>query len=172
MSQAIAGVAPSAGSETSVMTVWPSNGASGLGRLLGRLYEIDQGVRFVTVGNLLALATSPIGAAIYLWHAAPGVGTHYRLTNRRVIIEKGLSGKPDRWVDLDRFNRIEIEVRPGQAWYHAGDMIFFLDNIETFRLKGVSRPETFRSACMKAHQTYVGVREALQREVDRARAKT
>lgn len=151
------------------MTVWPSNGASRLGRFLGRLYQIEAGVGFLTIGNLLALATSPIGAAIYLWHAAPGVGTHYRLTNRRVIIEQGLSGKPDRWVNLDRFNRIEIEVQPGQGWYHAGDMIFFLDDVETFRLSGVSRPEAFRAACMKGRQTYVGVREALQREAQLAR---
>ncbi|MCC9607621.1 PH domain-containing protein [Blastopirellula sp. JC732] len=172
MSQAIAGVAPSAKSESTVMTVWPSNGASRLGRFFGRLYEIETGVGFLTVGNLLALATSPIGAAIYLWHAAPGVGTHYRLTNRRVVIEKGLDGKPDRWVDLDRFNRIEIEVLPGQAWYHAGDMIFYLDEVETFRLSGVSRPEAFRAACMKGQQTYVGVRQALQREAQLARARS
>lgn len=154
------------------MTVWPSNGATNLGRFLGKLYEIESGFGFVTVGNLLALATSPVGAAIYLWHAAPGVGTHYRLTNRRIVIEKGLDGKPDRWVDLDRFDRIEIAVEPGQAWYHCGDMIFYLDDVETFRLPGVSRPEAFRAACLKGRQTYVGVREALQREARLARARS
>jgi hypothetical protein len=36
--------------------------------------------------------------------------------------------------------------------------------VETFRLEGVSRPEAFRSTCMKAHMGYVGVKKAMARK--------
>jgi hypothetical protein len=32
--------------------------------------------------------------------------------------------------------------------------------METLRLLGVSRPETFRQTCLKAHAAYVGVQQA------------
>ena len=39
--------------------------------------------------------------------------------------------------------------------------IFKRDGNEHFRLEAVSRPEAFRSACMKAHKIYVGVQKAV-----------
>jgi len=61
---------------------------------------------------------------------------------------------PERWVELSRFDAIDVIVRPGQAWYPAGDLIFRKGQVETFRLEGVSRPETFRQTCLKAHHGY------------------
>jgi hypothetical protein len=86
----------------------------------------------------------------------------YRLTNRRVIIERGLAAREEQYVDLDRFDAIDVVVLPGQEWYPAGDLIFRRGTVETFRLRGVMRPETFRQTCMKAHQAFVGVRKAVQ----------
>ena len=77
-----------------------------------------------------------------------------------MIVEAGPKFKPQKSVDLDRFDAIDIDVRPGQAWYPAGDMIFRLGPVETFRLEGVGYPEVFRVTCLKAHQAYVGVRKA------------
>jgi len=57
-----------------------------------------------------------------------------------------------------------VVVQPGQAWYHAGDLVFKRGNVETFRLDGVSRPEAFRSTIMKARQAYAGVRQARQKQ--------
>jgi hypothetical protein len=79
-----------------------------------------------------------------------------------VIIERGVSGRIDQYVDLDRFDAIDVVVLPGQEWYPAGDLIFRRGSVETFRLRGVLRPETFRQACMKAHLAYVSVRRALE----------
>ncbi len=67
-------------------------------------------------------------------------------------------------IELDRFDTIEIERRPGQHWFDAGDLVFKLGNVETFRLEGVSRPESFRHTCLKSHQSFVGVKQALGRE--------
>ncbi len=37
---------------------------------------------------------------------------------------------------------------------------FAREALETFRLAGVPRPETFRQTCLKARMSYVGVRKA------------
>ncbi len=164
MKQAIPGVSPSSVSEARIMTVWPSIAKYGIARTLGRLYGIRAGWQFITVGNLLALALAPLSAALYFLRILPGVGERYTLTNRRVIIERGIHGREQQSVALDRFDTIEISAQPGQEWYYAGDLIFRHGTTETFRLEAVSRPEGFRQACLKAHHAFQGVKRALERE--------
>ena len=167
MKQAIAGVSPPQSGEATIMTVWPSLAATGIGRLLGRLYAIRIGVGWLTLGKLIALASIPLALPIFFWMLLPGVARRYRLTNRRVILElsrfslSGSAYRPLSYVDLDRFDSIEVVVRPGQAWYPAGDLVFRNGPIETFRIEGIARPETFRQTCLKARMGYVGVSRAL-----------
>jgi hypothetical protein len=161
MPQPIAGVAPAEVQEVTVMTVWPSVAMFGLGRALGRLYAIRwPDVYIFRLGNVIALATIPVALVLFFLRIAPAIGTRYRLTNRRIVVERGLTGVPERWVELDRFDSITIEVRPGQEWYDAGDLVFRLGAVETFRLPGVSRPEAFRQTCLKARMAHVGVQRA------------
>lgn len=157
MSQAIAGVTPPGAQEATIMVVWPSVASLSLGRTLGGLLSNRAGFgNILTVGNLLALATIPLGIVLYFitkWQ-------RYRLTNRRVVVERGPSLKVDRSVPLDNFDSIEVVVLPGQQWYQAGDLIFRNGKIETLRLSGVPRPETFRHTCLKARHAYVYVEKA------------
>ncbi|HEV3415792.1 MAG TPA: PH domain-containing protein [Pirellulales bacterium] len=162
MKQAIAGVAPPESGEVTVMTIWPSVAATGCGRFLGKLFAIQAGFWIVSVGRLAALAALPIGPLLYGYMRLPGVVRRYRLTNRRVAVLSGIQPRVERFVDLDRFDTIEVVVRPGQAWYSAGDLIFRRGALETFRLPGVPRPETFRQTCLKARMSFIGVREALE----------
>jgi hypothetical protein len=162
MKQAIAGVAPPQLSEVTVMTVWPSVAATGFGRFLGRLLAIEAGFGMFRVGRLIALLALPVAPLLYMSLRLPGVVRRYRLTNRRVAVLKGIRAKVEWFVDLDRFDAIEVIVRPGQEWYRAGDLVFRKGALETFRLLGVSRPETFRQTCLKARMSYVGVRKALE----------
>jgi len=179
MKQVIAGVSPSELQEATVMVVWPSIAAYPSGRFLGRLYDIQVGFYVLTVGNLIALASIP--HALFLYFFRLMTGKSYRLTNRRVI-ELGTSfqirfhskfpfifpnitiGSEVKSVELDRFDSITVVRLPGQQWFEAGDLIFKLGNIETFRLEGVSRPESFRQTCLKSHLAFVGVKQAQQRQ--------
>jgi hypothetical protein len=164
MKQAIAGVAPAELGEATVMIVRPSVSMYRLGRWLGKLFAIKTGGYIFTVGNFIALAAIPVALVLYFMRLAPWIGIRYKLTNRRVMVQRGLKATDDRFVDLDRFDSIEVVVQPGQAWYHAGDLVFRLGETETFRLPAVSRPETFRHACLNAHRIHVGVKKALERE--------
>ena len=182
MKQAIAGVAPSEIEEVEVMTVWPSNSAYELGRFHGRLYANKTGSYIFTVGNLMCLLSIPGALGLYFWRLAPWVGKRYTLTNRRIIEYRSeirreanrVFGIPvpfrfhysvvAKSIDLDRFDGVDIDVRSGQGWYHAGDLVFRQGNVEAFRLNGVSRPETFRQSCLKSRHAYVGIKQALERE--------
>src|ERR1043165_2871770 len=109
--QPIAGVVPPEIKETTVMTVWPSVAKYTLGRSLGSLYAIRwPDVYIFRLGNLIALAAIPVALVLYFMRVAPFIGIRYRLTNRRIIVERGLSGVLDKAVDLDRFDNIAIDV--------------------------------------------------------------
>jgi hypothetical protein len=165
MKQAIPGVSPASVAESRIMTVWPSISMYGIARFLGRCYVSRVGWYIFTVGNFLALALAPLSAKLYLFRVLPFIGERYTLTNRRVIIHRGIPYQERQSVALDRFDSIEIQVRPGHAWYHAGDLVFRQGEVETFRLAAVSRPEGFRQACLKARTAYVGVKKAMEREL-------
>jgi len=163
--QPIAGVMPADIKEATVMTVWPSVSVYGLGRTLGKLLAIRwPDIYIFRVGNLIALLSIPVALVLYFMRVAPFIGIRYRLTNRRIIVERGLSGVEDKAVDLDRFDTINIEIQPGQAWYHAGDLAFKLGTVETFRLEGVSRPAAFRETCLKSHLAHATVLRARGRK--------
>jgi hypothetical protein len=174
MNQPVAGVSPAQLQETTVMVVWPSLSATGFGRFWGRLFAIDAGIRLfgipITVGRILALLSIPFMAALYFLMRLPrfpgvliGIQNpwcwQYRLTNRRVVVENPF-GNEVKSVALDRFDAIDVVVEPGQAWFKAGDLVFRQGQVETFRIWAVPRPETFRQTCLKAHQSYVGVKQA------------
>ncbi len=130
------------------------------GPFFRRQYGIKAGLGLLTVGNLIALASIPLMLNLFFMMLDPFRGRRYRLTNRRVIIERGVRGTPELWVDLDNIEKIEVVVQPGQEWYPAGDLIFSRGQVETFRLLGVSRPETFRQTILKAAQGYRGAAAA------------
>ncbi len=162
MTQAIAGVSPSEVSEATIMTVWPTIATIAPGRLLGRLYSIRAGLgNILTVGHLIALLSIPVALLLFFGGLAPGVCRRYVLTNRRVVVRKGLLAADERWVSLDHFDSISVEVLPGQEWFHAGELIFKKGAVETFRLSGVSRPATFQHTCLKAQRSRAGVRKAM-----------
>ena len=166
--QTIAGVVPPDTAEATVMTVWPSVASTGLGRALGRIYRIRDGFGPISIGRLALLATIPVGLALYLSMRLPWAIRRYRLTNRRVAIERGVGGEVVQFVDLDRFDAIDVVVEPGQEWYAAGDLVFRRGQVETLRLPGVSRPESFRRTCLEVRQSYMSVAEAQPRPVGAA----
>jgi hypothetical protein len=160
MKQAITGVAPAELGEVTIMTVWPTLAASPIGRWIGRMCMVG-GKSPLAPGKLLAVLLIPLAIGGFFVSLLPGVCRRYRLTNRRVVVQKGLTAVDERWVELERFDAIDVDVLPGQEWFPAGDLIFRKGNVETFRLSGVPRPETFRQTCLKAQRAYGLVRQAL-----------
>lgn len=169
MDQPIAGVVPSELAEVTCKVVWPTIGAMRLGRLVGQLAAVKIGWgEFFTLGKLLAVATIPLSVAVFGWQLMPVVCRRYTLTNRRIIIRKGLTAADGPWISLDDFDAIDIEVLPGQAWLHAGDLVFRHGDRVVLRLGGVSRPEAFRQVCLVARTAMVSVRAVVERQAGAA----
>jgi hypothetical protein len=169
MPQPAAGLMPSDIAEVTCKVVWPTIGATAAGRLVGRLADVRIGVgRFFTLGKLLALATIPISVAVFAWQLMPYVCRRYALTNRRIIIRKGLMPVDERWIDLDEFETIDLEILPGQHWLHAGNLIFRHGGQEVLHLAGVSRPEIFRHVCQSARDALLSVRNVVQQQAAEA----
>ena len=165
MSQSVAGLMPSDLAEVTCKVVWPTIGATRAGRLVGRLADVRFGFgQFFTLGKLLALATIPVSLAVFCWQLMPCVCRRYALTNRRIIIRKGLRPVDERWVNLDEFEAIDVEVLPGQQWLHAGNLIFRHGGQEVLRLSGVSRPEIFCHVCQTARDALLSVRSVVQQQ--------
>lgn len=170
MKQAIAGLSLSSQHEATALVVWPSVSATSIGKSLGRLYQRQEGWGLLRLGHLFALASIPIAIPLYLANVLPVIGTRYRITNRRVLVERGVAAVVEREIGLDQFDRIEIEQQPGQAWFRSADLVFWADGAgegeaaEVFRLAGVAYPESFRAACRKGAMTYRGFQEVRQRQ--------
>jgi hypothetical protein len=169
MSQPIAGIMPSELSEVTCKVVWPTIAATRLGRVVGQLAALRIGWgEFFTLGKLLAVATIPLSLLVFAWQLMPVVCRRYTLTNRRIVIRKGLLPADGRWISLDDFDAVDVEVLPGQAWFHAGDLVFRRGGIEVLRLAGVSRPDTLRQVCLTARSALVNVREVVQHQATEA----
>jgi len=160
------GVAPPDIDEVDAMTLWPTIGAHPLGRWVGRLSASKIGWGgFFTLGKIWALATIPISVAVFFWQLMPYVCRRYTLTNRRIIIRRGLQPLDEKWVDLEGFDSIELVVLPGQEWLHAGELIFKRGGSEVLHLSGVSRPVVFRQVCLTTQKAYMSVHETLERQL-------
>ncbi len=186
MKQPIAGVRPAVVEEATIMIKWPSTGAYVLGRWMGRCLKIRwPDIYFLRLGVLLAPFFVPLALALYFYRLVPSFfglpfhGKFYKLMNRRVIElrneirwENGrlrfVYGAETKSVQLDRFDAIIIQRRPGHEWFDCGDLVFLLGQTETFRLDAVSRPESFRHTCLKARLAYVGVKTALEKQTESA----
>jgi hypothetical protein len=165
MQQPIAGVTPSELTEVTCKVVWPTIGATHLGRLVGQLSAIRLGLGdFFTLGKLMALATIPLSLAFFAWQLMPYVCRRYALSNRRIIVRKGLLPVDYRWIGLDEFDSVDVQVLPGQQWLHAGDVIFKRNGNEILRLPGVSRPTVFRQVCLTSRKALVDVRDIVLRQ--------
>ena len=150
--------------EKKIMTVWPGIGSMALGRWVGRMAGNRLGYGFFTLGKLLALATIPVSLVVYLWRLMPGACRRYTLTNRRLIIQHGLTAKDGPSIGLDEFDAIEVAVLPGQDFLHAGELVFQREGKEVFRLRGVSRPEAFRQVCLKARNALIRGRQVCEQQ--------
>jgi hypothetical protein len=150
--------------ETPVMTAWPTIGEFVAGRIVGRLSSLGLGWHIFTLGHVFALATIPLTLCVWAWKFMPVVCRRYALTDRRIIVQKGLSAVEGPSIRLDAFDAIDVRVLPGQEWLHAGDLIFRRNGEEVFRLAGVSRPEVFRRVCLKARTAEVSVRRVIEEQ--------
>ncbi|MBN2293519.1 MAG: PH domain-containing protein [Pirellulales bacterium] len=157
--------------ESTLTVRWPTITATAPGRWVGRFATVGPNFgTVVSLGTLLSVVTVPISLAVYAWQLMPFVARRYRLTDRRVVIERGLTPVEDRAIGYDEFDVIEVETLPGQEWLHSGELVFRRDGKEVLRFSGISRPEVFRQVCLEAQNARLAVDRVLGREQAEAQA--
>ncbi|MEJ7594112.1 MAG: PH domain-containing protein [Planctomycetaceae bacterium] len=150
--QAIAGVSPT--SEARIMTEFPSVAASGVGCLIGQLMDsIPISIFGVKLSYLLfGLPLAPLGALLFLLNRP--FGARYILTNRSVQVWASLGTQRTAVVDLNDIVDVELDQRPGQAFFRSSDICLKAANGQTIvRLAGVCDPGPFRNAIQRAMQS-------------------
>lgn len=169
--------------ERTVLSVWPSISMFRLGQILGQLYRLGPELSIFGVparpGWLFVPVTLPLVVLLYAAKIVPrlplvlfGVSNpfcrSYRLTTQRVVIEHPFDALSARRrersvkaeVALGEFESIEVEDRPGLAWFRAADLVFRQGDECKLRLPAVPHPLAFRETCLKANRSRKGLNAA------------
>lgn len=133
------------------MTVYPSIAATGLGRMLGALYNsIPLKIGGVKLSYLLfVLPTAPLGLLLYA--LTKMTGESYELTNRAVRKWKMALGTKSRLageVALSDVQEVYFDQQSGQEFYNAANLE--IEGGGGLLLSGVQRADVFRQTILKA----------------------
>ena len=158
--QAISGVA--AGTETPLMTKWPSIAALGVGKFIGQLLDMfPTRILGLKLSNLVfGLPMAAPAAALYLIQKV--IGDRFTITNKSVQRWSGLGGRMKQRIELADIISMQVEQVSGQEFYHASDLL--LCNAKgdvVMRLEGLPHAEIFRENITKARDSVMLVQASL-----------
>lgn len=168
--------------EMLIMVVYPSIGAEGIGRLIGRglkalpLPFVNHASRVATLIGILLL---PLTILLYAVGALLGLlgyiglklwGQRYVLTNHSLQSWSSIGQRLIKGVPLNQIADVSVKQLPGQAFYHAADLIVRdAGGNEILTLSGVPRADVFRQTILKARDANTQVAAALATIGARAR---
>jgi hypothetical protein len=145
--QAVTGVVPPQLAEATIRTAWPSvTAASVPGAKLGR---------FLIKTRILAPLGWLLLAPLYFLKILPFLARRYTLTNRRLMIQRGLKPRPRQQValvDIDEVRLVEGSYNP---FYRAGTLEVLGGGQVKLTLAGVPDPESFRQSVLNALMAWV-----------------
>lgn len=105
-------------------------------RLLGRIYQLPPtSARYLTeaVGGVLWLVLAS------RWLARL-VTLNYRLTTRRLFVQRGFYGGPPPGIPLTRIEHVTVAQAPAEHWLGVGRVLVMADGTTTV-LEGVRHPK-------------------------------
>ena len=149
---AVAGVWPVDLGEADIARAFPSISATGLGKMLGRLYGLPWPIGFV-----IHLLTLPIPVVLAVTMFVLGGFRRYTLSSMRVRVRRGLSDKPGPEVDLTKLHEVRMVVRPGQEFYRAADLELISGGQIALTLSVVQTAEAFMHNILEARDALVQV---------------
>jgi hypothetical protein len=84
----------------------------------------------------------------------PLVMRRYTLTNQRLMIRKGWSGRPGAQVALAQIDGVRVVSDPNSAFFRAGNIEVSTGSDVVLTLHGVPQPESFREAILNARNAW------------------
>ncbi len=148
--QAVTGVTPPQQAEALIREVFPSVVASPLpgakaGARLGRILNRS------IIGAPLAWA---LLIPPYFAKVMPFLAKRYTLTNRRVMIRRGLRPHPTHEVALSDIEDVRIHKDADSDFYREGTIEIMSNGKTALTLEGVPEPESFREAVLNASRAW------------------
>src|SRR5207237_3903866 len=132
--QVIAGVVAPELDEARIREAWPSvarsPGMASLGRVLTRTIVLAP----------LAWLVMSLG---YFGKLLPFAARRYTLTNRRLMIRRGLKGKPGQDVALGAIDEVRVKTDANSDFFRAADLEIVSNGQVVLTLRGVPEPEGF-----------------------------
>ncbi len=102
---------------------------------------------------------APLGwllqAPLFAMKFGPITARWYRLTNRRLVICRGLKGQPKEEVALADIDDVRLDASQVDNYYLSGDLEVVSGGKVVLRLPGVPEPEGFRQAILNAVKAWV-----------------
>ncbi len=144
--QAITGLIPPQLDEALIRQVWPSVAASSGIASLGQL---------LTKTIILAPLGWIIMALPYFLKVLPGMARRYTLTNRRVMIQRGIKPTPVDQVALSEIDDVRIREGSFNPFFRAATLEIFSKGNMALTLPGVPEPESFRQSIINACKAWV-----------------
>jgi hypothetical protein len=146
--QAVTGVVPPQTGEARIRESMPTvvgiqAGMAGLGKRLIRL-----------------IVTAPLGwlvlAPLFAVRIAPFLCKRYTLTNRRIMIQRGLRPAPVAEIALADVDGVRIVPDSVDEFFRSGDLEVISRGEVKMRLAGVSEPESFQRSILSAASAWAG----------------
>jgi hypothetical protein len=145
--QAVTGVVPPLLAEGRIREAWPS--------LLG----VAPGPAALAKKLVQSWALTPLGllmlAPLFALKFAPFVCTRYTLTNRRLMIRKGLKPVAVSEVPLEQIDEVRLDPAKIDPFFVSGTLEIISKGQVVLTLPGVPEPEGFRHAIINAVKAWV-----------------
>ena len=143
----VTGVTPPALKEALIRVAWPSVAAIPPVASLGRIL-------------ILSIALAPLGwflmLPFYFRKILPFVGTRYSLTNRRLMIQRGLRAKTaSQEIALADIDDVVLHKDANSYFFRSGNLDIISKGQVRMKLAGVPEPEAFRHAILNACMAWV-----------------
>jgi hypothetical protein len=139
--QAVTGLVPPQRGEALIRETWP--GVEDVPAVAGLAHALMRTIILAPVAWLLL-------APCYFKKILPFIAKRYTLTNRRLMIRRGLKPTPSREVALADIEDVRIEEGSISSFYRTGTLEVVSKGQVAMRLRAVKDPETFRRAVLNA----------------------
>jgi hypothetical protein len=139
--QPVTGLLPPERGEAMIRETWP--GVNDVPAVAGLAHTL---MRTIILAPLAWLLLAPC----YFKKIMPFIAKRYTLTNRRVMIRRGLKPKPTREVALADIEDVRIEDGTLNSFYRTATLEIVAHGSVAMRLRAVKDPETFRRAILNA----------------------
>jgi hypothetical protein len=158
--QVITGVVPPQINEALIREVFPSvarhPAVAGLGKAISELAgKLARTVILLPVALLVAPVGWVIMAPFYFGKILPFLAKRYTLTNRRLMVRRGLKAKPSDQVALADIDDVQIHNDANSDFFMAGTLKIVSHGAVVMTLKGVPGAEAFRHNILDACKAWV-----------------